>query len=92
MKEFLENVVKSHNFYAYLVNWKYLFFLGLGAEQDYNEAKKYYEKAAIANISDAYLQLCKMYLSGLGVEEDFVQTRIKSLKMILINHFMKILQ
>jgi len=44
---------------------------GLGVEQDFKEAVKWFEKAANQGVADAQNNLGIMYAEGLGVEQDF---------------------
>ena len=44
---------------------------GLGVEQDFKEAVKWFEKAADQGVADAQTNLGIMYVEGLGVEQDF---------------------
>jgi len=44
---------------------------GLGVEQDFKEAVKWFEKAANQGVADAQNILGGMYAEGLGVEQDF---------------------
>jgi len=46
---------------------------GLGVEQDFKQAVKWFEKAADQGVADAQNNLGIMYAEGLGVEQDFKQ-------------------
>ena len=51
----------------------YMYRSGLGVEQDYAEAVKWYRKAADQGDGDAQCNLGVMYCSGLGVEQDYAE-------------------
>jgi len=60
-----QNDLESQNF----LGIHYL--LGLGVKRDFVQAKKWYEKAAIAGYPDAQRNLGMMYESGHGLARDF---------------------
>lgn len=49
----------------------YCFDVGLGCNQDYQQARKWYEKAASAGLSGAQSNLGLLYLNGCGVAKDY---------------------
>jgi TPR repeat protein len=51
-----------------------MYATGEGVTQDYNEALKWYTKAAEQGYAAAQHNLGKMYWNGHGVPEDFVQS------------------
>ncbi|MBZ1893395.1 sel1 repeat family protein, partial [Klebsiella pneumoniae] len=49
---------------------------GLGVNQDYQQAKSWYEKASVQNDVDAQFLLGEMYNDGLGVGQDYQQAKM----------------
>ena len=60
---------------------------GTGVEQDYLEARKWYERAADQGEVGAQLQLAELYLYGRGVEQDNIRAHMWF--SIAANHGMK---
>ncbi len=52
------------------------YLLGLGVKRDFSQAKKWYERAAIAGHPDAQRNLGMMYESGRGLARDFEEAYI----------------
>ena len=52
-----------------------MYFLGEGVEENYNQAKKWYEKSANQGNSDAQISLGLMYEKGIGVKQDHTKAQ-----------------
>ena len=55
----------------YELAWRYQF--GIGIEQDYQEAMKWYREAAVKEYAAAQSQIGWMYQQGLGVEQNYAE-------------------
>ena len=49
-----------------------IYFNGVDVEQDYLEAKKYYEILASSNNAQEILNLGNMYFNGIGVRQNYI--------------------